>query len=71
MASRWKDDTHAAIKAIFLAVVGMLAVMLLVVVGRFWRWEPGRAVTNRLAETSSQVRVRFAVLILVGAAVVA
>ena len=65
------DDTHAAIKAIFLAVVGTLAVMLLVVVGRFWRWEPGRAVTNRLADTSSQVRVRFAVLILVVAAVVA
>jgi Kef-type K+ transport system membrane component KefB len=65
------DDTHAAIKAIFLAVVGTLAVMLLVVVGKFWRWEPGRAVANRLADTTSQVRVRFAVLILVGAAVVA
>jgi len=31
-----------------------LAVLLLVVVGKFWRWQPGRAVARRLDETSSQ-----------------
>ena len=65
------EDTSAAIEAIFLALVAALAVLLLVIAGRFWRWEPGQAVARRLADTSAQLRVRFAVLILVAAAVAA
>ena len=55
----------------FWALVAALAVLLLVIAGRFWRWEPGQAVARRLADTSAQLRVRFAVLILVAAAVAA
>jgi len=46
-------------------------VLLLTALSRAWKWEPGRAVTSRLDDTSSQVRVRFAVMILLASAVVA
>ena len=59
------------VEAVLLAVVAVAAILLLVVLSRFWSWEPGRAVTSRLDQTSSQVRVRFAVVILLGAAVLA
>lgn len=63
--------TSSMIEALLLAVLAVLAVLLLLGLSRIWKWEPGRAVTSRLDDTSSQVRVRFAVMILLGSAVVA
>jgi Kef-type K+ transport system membrane component KefB len=63
--------TSSIIEALLLAVLAVLAVLLLLGLSRVWKWEPGRAVTARLDDTSSQVRVRFAVMILLASAVVA
>ena len=63
--------TSSIVEALLLAVLAILAVLFLLGLSRLWRWEPGRAVTSRLDDTSSQVRVRFAVMILLGSAVVA
>jgi Kef-type K+ transport system membrane component KefB len=63
--------TSSVVEALLLAVLAVLAVLLLLGLSRIWKWEPGRAVTSRLDDTSSQVRVRFAVMILLGSAVVA
>ena len=63
------EGSSAVIEAVFLAIVGAASVLLLSVLGSFWRWKPGRIVSKRLDDTSSQVRVRFAVLVLIGAAV--
>ncbi len=63
--------TSSVIEALLLAVLAVLAVLLMLGLSRIWKWEPGRAVTSRLDDTSSQVRVRFAVMILLGSAVVA
>ena len=63
--------TSSIVEALRLAVLAVLAVLLLTGLSRAWKWEPGRAVTSRLDDTSSQVRVRFALMILIGAAVVA
>lgn len=65
------ENANAGIEALLLAVVAVAAVLLLVVLSRASKWEPGRVVTRRLDETSSQVRVRLAVMILLGAAVLA
>jgi Kef-type K+ transport system membrane component KefB len=64
-------QTSAWVEALLLAVVAVLAVLLLWGLSKAWRWEPGRSVTNRLDDSSSQVRVRFAVMVLLGAAVIA
>jgi Kef-type K+ transport system membrane component KefB len=63
--------TSSIVEALLLAVLAVLAVLLLLGLSRIWKWEPGRAVTSRLDDTSSQVRVRFAVMILLASAVVA
>jgi Kef-type K+ transport system membrane component KefB len=63
--------TSSIIEALLLALLAILAVVLMLGLSRIWKWEPGRAVTSRLDDTSSQVRVRFAVMILLGSAVVA
>lgn len=63
--------TSSILEALSLAVLAVLAVLLLLALSKLWKWEPGRAVTSRLDDTSSQVRVRFAVVILLGSAVVA
>ena len=63
--------TSSIVEALLLALLAVLAVLLLLGLSRIWKWEPGRAVTSRLDDTSSQVRVRFAVMILLGSAVVA
>lgn len=63
--------SSALVEALLLAVIAALTVLLLFVMSRAWRWAPGRAVSTRLDDTSSQVRVRFAIMVLLGAAVVA
>ena len=63
--------TSSIVEALLLAVLAVLAMLLLLGLARMWKWEPGRAVTSRLDDTSSQVRVRFAVMVLLGSAVVA
>jgi Kef-type K+ transport system membrane component KefB len=63
--------TSSIVEALLLAVLAVLAVLLLLGLSRIWKWEPGRAVTSRLDDSSSQVRVRFAVMILLASAVVA
>jgi len=65
------EHSNAVVEALLLAAVGVVAVVVLLGLSRLWKWEPGRAVTKRLDETSSQVRVRFAVVVLLGAAVLA
>jgi Kef-type K+ transport system membrane component KefB len=64
-------EAQAWVEALLLAVVGAVAVLALFGLSRLWKWEPGRVVTSRLDESSSQVRVRFAVVVLLGAAVLA
>jgi Kef-type K+ transport system membrane component KefB len=54
-----------------LLVIAVLAVLLLWGLARFSRWETTRQVFLRLDDSSAQVRVRLAVLILLAAAVVA
>jgi Kef-type K+ transport system membrane component KefB len=64
-------NANAWVEALLLGVVGIVAVLALFGLSRLWKWEPGRVVSKRLDETSSQVRVRFAVVVLLGAAVLA
>ena len=61
-------NSSAAISALLLAVVAILAVVLLAALRLMLRWTAGVHIFERLEETSAQVRVRFSVLILVGAA---
>jgi Kef-type K+ transport system membrane component KefB len=63
--------TSSIVEALLLAALAVLAVLFLLGLSRLWKWEPGRAVSSRLDDTSSQVRVRFAVMVLLGAAVLA
>ena len=49
-------------------VLGAFAVGLLLALRRAASWEPGRRILDRLDETTSQPRVRFAVLVVVAAA---
>lgn len=63
--------SNAWVEAVFLAVVAVAAVLLLVLLSRAWKWEPGRQVARRLDDTTSQAHVRLAVMILLGAAVLA
>jgi Kef-type K+ transport system membrane component KefB len=65
------ENANAVVEALLLAGVGIVAVLALWALSKAWKWEPGRAVGRRLDETSSQVRVRFAVVVLLGAAVLA
>src|SRR5262249_31933844 len=64
-------ESSAVGEALLLAGAGALAVVLFFVLMRFSHWELGRKIANRLEETSSPVRLRFAVVVLLGAAVVA
>jgi Kef-type K+ transport system membrane component KefB len=57
--------------AISLAAVAVLAVLLLFALTRLARWRPGRTVTARLDHTSSQLRVRATVAVVLGASVIA
>jgi len=59
------------VEALDLAVVAVLAVLLLFALTRLGRWRPGTAVTARLDHTSSQVKVRGTVTIVLGASLVA
>jgi Kef-type K+ transport system membrane component KefB len=64
-------DTSAATSAVLFVWVAVLAVLLLAVLRYTLRWTPGRRIFDRLDESSAQVRVRFAVMILVAAATLA
>jgi Kef-type K+ transport system membrane component KefB len=63
--------TSAAVSAVLLVVVAILAVLLLAALRYSRRWTPGRRIFDRLEESSAPVRVRFAVMILLGAAALA
>jgi Kef-type K+ transport system membrane component KefB len=65
------EGVSAAREALLLALVAALAVVLLAVLVRAARWRKGRAIFERLDDTSAQVRVRFAVMLLLGAAALA
>jgi Kef-type K+ transport system membrane component KefB len=65
------QEKSAAVSALLLAVVAVLAVGLLVALRYTRRWTPCLRILDKLDETSAQVRVRFAVLILVAAAALA
>ena len=64
-------DRSAAISALLLVVVAILAVLLLAGLRYTLRWAPGRRIFDKLDETSAQVRVRFAVMILLASAALA
>jgi Kef-type K+ transport system membrane component KefB len=64
-------DTSAAVSAFLLAVVAVLAVLLLAALRFTLRWNSGQRIFAKLDETSAQVRVRFAVMILLAAAALA
>jgi Kef-type K+ transport system membrane component KefB len=61
-------ETSAAVSALLLVIVAILAVLLLAVLRYTLRWAPGRRIFDKLDESSAQVRVRFSVMILLGAA---
>lgn len=64
-------DSSAPVSALLLVVVAVLAVLLLAALRYTRRWAPGRRIFDRLDESSAPVRVRFAVMILLGAAALA
>jgi Kef-type K+ transport system membrane component KefB len=64
-------ESSAAFSALLLVLVVVLAVLLLVVLRYTLHWAPGRRIFDKLDESSAQVRVRFAVMILMAAAAVA
>ena len=51
--------------------LAILAVLLLAALRYTLRWAPGRRIFDKLDESSAQVRVRFSVMILMGAAALA
>ena len=57
--------------SVLLAAFAALAAGLLWVVSRIVRWEAGLRVTDRMDETSSQLRTRFVVLLVLAMAVFA
>lgn len=61
----------ATVSALLLGLVAVLAVLLLAVLRYTLRWHPGQRMFEKLDESSAQSRVRFAVMILVGAAALA
>lgn len=63
--------SSSAFSAVLLVVVVILAVLLLVVLRYTMHWTPGRRIFDKLEESSAPVRVRFAVMILLGAAALA
>lgn len=62
------EGASPAREAVALACVAVIAVLLLAALVRASEWRSGTAVFDRLDDTSSQVRVRFAVMLLLGAA---
>lgn len=62
------EGASPAREALALAGVAVIAVLLLAALVRANEWRSGTAVFDRLDDTSSQVRVRFAVMLLLGAA---
>lgn len=64
-------ESSAGVSALLLVVVIVLAVLLLGALRYTHRWTPGRRILDKLEETSAQVRVRFAVLVLIAAATLA
>ncbi len=57
------------ILSLLLAVVAVAAVVLLQALRLTSKWQPGRRILDRLDDTSAQMRVRFAVMVLLAAAV--
>src|SRR5262245_16605422 len=64
-------DRSAGVSALLLCAVAVIAVLLLAGLRYTLRWAPGRRIFHKLDESSAQLRVRFAVLILVSAAALA
>ena len=65
------NESSAAVSALLLVLVAILAVLLLAALRYVVNWTPGRRILDKLDESSAQVRVRFAVMILVAAAALA
>lgn len=65
------DGTHATVAALLFAIVAVCTVLLFVTLRTAARWELGQRIVDRLDDTSAQMRVRFAMLILIGAAMLA
>jgi Kef-type K+ transport system membrane component KefB len=64
-------EWSTAVSAVLLGVVAVLAVLLLAVLRYTQRWTLGRHIFDKLEESSAQARVRFAIMILLGAATLA
>lgn len=65
------EGASAGIEALLLAVIAVGAVALLLGLRYAASWNPGRLILDRLDDTSAQTRVRFAVMVLMGTAVLA
>ena len=63
-----RGGASAVFEIVLMLVMGMLAVGLLMALRRAASWEPGRRILDRLDESTSQPRVRFAVLVVIAAA---
>lgn len=61
----------APIGTLLFLVVAVSAVLLLITLRKASRWAPGRRILDRLDDTSAQMRVRFAMMMLIGAALLA
>jgi Kef-type K+ transport system membrane component KefB len=64
-------ESSAVVGALLFAAVALFSVGLLVVLRKVWHWERGRRILDRLADTSAQLRVRFAMMVMLGAAILA
>lgn len=63
-----RGGSSAWVEIALMAVLSVAAILLLRVLQRASMWEPGRKILDRLDESTSQPRVRLAVLVLVAAA---
>lgn len=64
------NQASAVVSGLWLTAVAVLAILLLAALRSTLRWAPGRMILDRLDESSAQLRVRFAMLILLAAATV-
>ncbi|TLM98345.1 MAG: cation:proton antiporter, partial [Actinobacteria bacterium] len=64
-------NVSAGFEALLLAAIAAGAVFLLVALRRVSMWSAGQKILDRLDDTSAQMRVRFAMMVLIGTAVVA
>ena len=66
-----REGSTTLIEIALMVALALLSIIALRLLHRLSRWEPGRRILDRLDESTSQPRVRFAVLAVIAAAAIA